>query len=114
MSHSELLKARQCLRDKILTEGQNLGNGILKIDSILNHQFYPSVLLQVGKAFHESFQNTPIDRILTIEVSGIVPAAFTGLFFNVPVVYARKSRPITMSGTVYIESATKPYKGISR
>jgi xanthine phosphoribosyltransferase len=102
----------KALRDRIAAEGQNLGNGILKIDSLLNHQIYPDLMLEMGKAMAAHFAGTPIDRILTVEISGIAPALMTGLALGVPVVYARKVKPITMAGPVFLETAPSHTKGM--
>ena len=101
----------QMLKDRIQAEGRNLGNGILKIDSILNHQLYPELMFEMGKEMARRFADTPIDRILTAEISGIAPALMTGLALGVPVVYARKMKPITMSGPVFLETAPSHTKG---
>lgn len=102
----------QQLKERIAAEGQNLGNGILKIDSLLNHQMYPELMLAMGKEMARRFDGIAIDRILTAEISGIAPALMTGLALNVPVVYARKMKPITMSGPVYLETAPSHTKGV--
>lgn len=100
------------LKERILAEGQNLGNGILKIDSILNHQLDPQLMLALGEELARRFEGIHIDRILTAEISGISPALMTGLALGVPVVYARKMKPITMSGPVYLENAPSHTKGV--
>ena len=99
------------LRERILAEGENLGNGILKIDSILNHQIQPDLMQQIGDAFVERFADVPVDRILTAEISGIAPAVTAGIKMGVPVVYARKKKPITMAGPVFLENAPSHTKG---
>lgn len=101
----------QALKERILAEGRNLGNGILKIDSLLNHQLYPDLMFEMGKEMARRFEGRHIDRILTAEISGIAPALTTGLALGVPVVYARKLKPITMSGPVYLETAPSHTKG---
>lgn len=101
----------QALKERILAEGQNLGNGILKIDSLLNHQIYPDLMVEMGQTFASHFQGQPIDRILTAEISGIAPAFATAIVLGVPVVYARKKKPITMAGPVYLETAPSHTKG---
>ena len=95
----------------IRAEGLHLGGGILKVDSIINHQLDPALMANIGAAFAERFDGTPIDRILTAEISGIAPALMTGIELNVPVVYARKRKPITMSGPVFLETAPSHTKG---
>lgn len=102
----------QALKDRIAKEGQNLGSGILKIDSILNHQIDPVLMMEMGKELAAKFAGIKIDRILTAEISGISPALMAGLALNVPVVYARKMKPITMSGPVYLETAPSHTKGV--
>jgi xanthine phosphoribosyltransferase len=101
----------QALKERILAEGQNLGNGILKIDTLLNHQIYPDLMMDMGREMARRFANVPIDRILTAEISGIAPALTTALVLNVPVVYARKLKPITMAGPVFLETAPSHTKG---
>ncbi len=102
----------QKLKERILAEGRNLGNGILKIDSILNHQLHPQLMLEIGQELASKFEGVKIDRILTVEISGIAPALMTGLALNVPVVYARKTKPITMFGPVFLETAPSHTKGM--
>ncbi|HUN05180.1 MAG TPA: xanthine phosphoribosyltransferase [Aggregatilineales bacterium] len=102
----------KALRERIAAEGQNLGNGILKIDSLLNHQIYPDLMLEMGKEMASGFAGVAIDRILTVEISGIAPALMTGLALGVPVVYARKVKPITMAGPVFLETAPSHTKGV--
>lgn len=101
----------QRLKDLILKEGENLGNGILKIDSLLNHQIYPDLMVEMGRELARRFENVKIDRILTAEISGIAPALTTGVVLHVPVVYARKKKPITMAGPVFLETAPSHTKG---
>jgi xanthine phosphoribosyltransferase len=101
----------QALVDRIRQEGRNLGNGILKIDSLLNHQLDPQLMAGMGKALAEAFRGVRVDRILTAEISGIAPAMMAGLELGVPVVYARKKRPITMAGPIYLETAPSHTKG---
>jgi xanthine phosphoribosyltransferase len=99
------------LRDLIRAEGKNLGNGILKIDSILNHQMYPDVMFAIGEEIARRFAGDHITRILTAEVSGIGPALMAGMHLKVPIVYARKRKPITMTEPVFVESAPSHTKG---
>lgn len=101
----------QALIERIRAEGINLGGGILKVDSLLNHQLDPQLMAGMGDAFAARFADRPIDRILTAEISGIAPALMTGIAMNAPVVYARKKKPITMSGPVFLETAPSHTKG---
>lgn len=103
----------QALKERILAEGQNLGNGILKIDSFLNHQIDAALMEGIGEEIAAQFRHTEPTRILTAEVSGLIPAAMVGKAMgNLPVVYARKKKPITMMEPVYIETAPSHTKGI--
>ncbi len=101
----------QALIDRIRAEGVNLGNGILKVDSLLNHQIYPELMQEMGKAMAVPFRDAGVNRILTAEISGIAPAMMTGIELGVPVVYARKKKPITMAGPVFLETAPSHTKG---
>ncbi len=101
----------KALIERIRAEGRNLGNGILKIDSILNHQIDPGLMFEMGQELARRFAGVHVDRILTVEISGIAPALTTGLALGVPVVYARKLKPITMAGPVYLETAPSHTKG---
>jgi xanthine phosphoribosyltransferase len=100
------------LKQRILAEGQNLGDGILKIDSILNHQIDSGLIMRCGQEIARQFSGMGVQRILTAEVSGIVPALATGCALGVPVVYARKVKPVTMYGPVYLETAPSHTKGM--
>lgn len=100
------------LQDRILAEGENLGCGILKIDSFLNHQLDPALMEAIGQNIAIQFLDAEPTRILTAEVSGIVPAVMAARAMgNIPVVYARKHKPITMREPVYIEVAPSHTKG---
>jgi len=103
----------QALKDRIAAEGRNLGSGILKVDSILNHQIDPVLMMEMGEELARRFSGQKIDRILTAEISGIGPAITTGYMLRVPVVYARKIKPITMSGPVFLETAPSHTKGVN-
>ncbi|MBN2306000.1 MAG: xanthine phosphoribosyltransferase [Anaerolineae bacterium] len=93
------------LKDKIRAEGQYLGDGILKIDGILNHQMDPKLIKAMGEEIARLFGDTKPTRILTAEVSGIAPAVMAALALDVPLVYARKHKPRTMYGPVFLETA---------
>lgn len=100
------------LKQRIRDEGQNLGRGILKIDSFLNHQVDAELMAEAGREIASRFAAARPNRILTAEVSGIMPAVMTGLALgNLPVVYARKHKPITMEEPVFVESAPSHTKG---
>ncbi len=104
----------QKLVERIRNEGQNLGQGILKVDGFINHQLDPQLTMGMGKAFAERFASAGtenVSKIVTAEVSGIAPAFALGVTLNVPVVYARKTRPITMRKGVYQSEAPSRTKG---
>ena len=100
------------LKARIRVEGQNLGDGILKIDSLLNHQLDAGLIMRCGEVLASRFRNKGVTRILTAEVSGIAPAFATGVALNVPIVYARKTKPVTMYGPVFLETAPSHTKGM--
>lgn len=95
----------QRLKDKILTEGKYLGRGILKVDSFMNHQIDARLMKEVGEEFAARFKHLKPTRILTAETSGIAPALSAALSLDVPLVFARKHKPITMAENPYKESA---------
>ncbi len=99
------------LRERILREGQVLGNGILKVDSFVNHQVDPRLMDACGREFARRFQSVGATRVLTAEISGIAPALTTAIHLGLPVVYARKTKPITMPDQVYLTLAPSHTKG---
>lgn len=101
----------ESLKERIRKEGKNLGNGILKVDSFINHQVDPALMLAVGGALAAHFGALGITKVLTAEISGIAPALTTALALGVPVVYGRKSKPITMPDDAYVQSAPSHTKG---
>lgn len=101
----------EALKERIRREGQNLGGGILKVDSFINHQVDPALMLAVGGALAAHFGALGITKVLTAEISGIAPALTTALALGVPVVYGRKTKPITMPADIYIASAPSHTKG---
>jgi len=101
----------QELKDKIRQEGRYLGDGILKIDGILNHQMDPAFVKRMGEEIANRFRDAQPTRILTAEVSGVAPALMAGLALNIPVVYARKNKPVTMAGPIFLETAVSHTKG---
>lgn len=98
------------LIEKIKKEGTVLSSSVLKVDSFLNHQIDPQLMDEIGKEFAGRFAHCGITKILTIESSGIAPAVMTGLKLNVPVVFARKRKSLTLVNdliTASIYSFTK-------
>lgn len=99
------------LEERILREGKNLGNGILKVDGFVNHQVDPILMDACGQEFARRFQNIGATKILTAEISGIAPALATGIHMRLPVVYARKHKPITMPDQVFLTLTPSHTKG---
>jgi xanthine phosphoribosyltransferase len=99
------------LKERILRDGKNLGGGILKVDSFINHQVDPGLMDACGREFAARFAKVGATKILTAEISGIAPALMTALHLNLPVVYARKTKPITMPDQVFLTLAPSHTKG---
>lgn len=99
------------LKERILKEGKHIGNGILKVDGFINHQVDPVLMNEAGKEFARLFKNVSPTKILTAEISGIAPAVSTGLHLNIPVVFARKHKPITMPDQVLLTLSPSHTKG---
>jgi xanthine phosphoribosyltransferase len=90
------------LEEKIATEGRVLGEDILKVDGFLNHQIDPALMQALGEEFVRVFGDEKIDKVLTVETSGIAPALMTALKLNVPLVFAKKKAPSTFDGDSYM------------
>jgi xanthine phosphoribosyltransferase len=103
----------KALKERILLDGQNLGGGILKVDSFINHQVDPTLMMEAGKELAAFFAGIGTTKVLTAEISGIAPALTTALHLGVPLVYARKTKPVTMTEPVYVEAAPSHTKGVS-
>ncbi len=101
----------QLLMDRIQQHGKNLGGGILKVDSFINHQVDPALMDSCGQEFARLFSGVGATRVLTAEISGIAPALMTARHLGLPVVYARKNKPITMPDEVYLTLAPSHTKG---
>ncbi len=101
----------QELKERIEREGQNLGNGILKVDGFVNHQVDAGLMDSCGREFARRFAQLGATKVLTAEISGIAPALTTALHLGLPVVYARKTKPITMPDQVFLTLAPSHTKG---
>ena len=99
------------LKERIRLDGRNLGNGILKVDGFINHQVDPALMESCGRELASRFTNMGATKILTAEISGIAPALMTARYLGLPVVYARKSKPITMPDQVFLTLAPSHTKG---
>lgn len=91
----------QLLEERILQDGQVRPGNVLKVDCFLNHQLDIALLDEIGKAFYEVYKNDGINKILTIEASGIAIACMTARHFGVPVVFAKKAKSKNIDGDVY-------------
>ena len=97
------------LEERIIKDGIVKEGNVLKVDSFLNHQMDTDLFNEMGKEFKRLFADKPINKILTIEASGIGIACIVAQHFHVPVVFAKKSQSINIDGDVYstkIESFT--------
>ena len=91
----------QHMEEKILTEGQVLPGGILKVGNFLNQQIDTVFLREIGEEIARLFEGTGANKILTIESSGIAIAAAAGLIMNIPVVFAKKHKTSNVDGNIY-------------
>ncbi|GGE56729.1 xanthine phosphoribosyltransferase [Priestia taiwanensis] len=92
----------QLLQQKIREEGRVLSNEVLKVDSFLNHQIDPQLMQEIGLEFVRRFESKEITKIVTLESSGIAPSVMTALQLQVPVVFARKRKSLTLKDDVYV------------
>ncbi len=90
------------LEERIVKDGIVKEGNVLKVDSFLNHQMDISLFEQMGEEFKRRFANKPINKILTIEASGIGIACIVARYFNVPVVFAKKTKSINIEGEMYV------------
>lgn len=99
------------LVERIRREGQNLGGGILKVDSFLNHQVDSGLMALMGREFARRFGYLRPTKVLTAEISGIAPALQTGVALDVPVIFARKIRSVTLPRNTYERRVPSRTKG---
>lgn len=91
-----------CLEERIIKDGIVKEGNILKVDSFLNHQMDIELFNQMGEEFARRFAGKNINKILTIEASGIGIACIVAQHFNVPVVFAKKAKSINLDGEMYV------------
>ena len=91
------------LKERILRDGSCLPGGILKVDNFINHQMDPILMKSMAVEFVRRFASTKIDKILTVEASGIAPAIMVGYLLELPVVFAKKRKPSTMENMLVTE-----------
>ncbi len=91
-----------CLEKRILKDGIVKPGNVLKVDSFLNHQMDINLLDEMGKEFYERFKDRKVDKIVTIESSGIAIAFAVARYFDVPVVFAKKAKSVNIDGEIYV------------
>lgn len=95
----------KALKERILRDGKCFDGGILKVDSFINHQMDPILMKSMAVEFVRRFASTSINKVMTVEASGIAPAIMVGYLLELPVVFAKKKVPSTMENML----ATKVY-----
>ena len=101
------------LEERIRKDGVIKPGNVLKVDSFINHQMDVELISEMGKEWKKLFEEKPINKILTIEASGIGIACIAAMHFNVPVVFAKKAKSINLDGEMYtaeVESFTHKNK----
>ena len=96
----------KALEEKILKEGQVLPGNILKVGSFLNHRIDADFMMEMGEEIARLFKDSGVNKILTIEASGIGIACIAAQYFDVPVVFAKKSMSVNIAGDVYTAPVT--------
>ncbi|WP_010198585.1 xanthine phosphoribosyltransferase [Bacillus sp. m3-13] len=89
------------LQQTILEKGTVLPNGVLKVNTFLNHQIDTGLMIEIGKEFAERFTDSNINKVITIESSGIAPSFFAAHTLDVPLIFARKKKSLTLKDNVY-------------
>lgn len=93
----------KALKDRILKDGKCLPGGILKVDNFINHQMDPTLMKSMAVEFVRRFAGTDINKIITVEASGIAPAIMVGYLLELPVIFVKKSKPSTMENMLVSE-----------
>ncbi len=99
------------LKRRILQEGRHLGQGILKVDAFLNHQVDPQLMMACGQEIARRMVHLQPTKVFTAEISGIAPALTTAYVLGVPLVFARKHRPVTLPPDALHVQVPSPTKG---
>ena len=86
----------KALKERILKDGKCFPGGILKVDKFINHQMDPNLMKDIAVELIRRFASSEVNKIITIEASGIAPAIMMGFLLNLPVVFAKKKKPSTM------------------
>lgn len=93
----------KALKERIMQDGLCIEGGILKVDNFINHQIDASLMMEIAKEFAKRFEDTKIDKVITIEASGIAPAIMVASLLGVPMLFAKKKVPSTMNGILKSE-----------
>ncbi|MBU0279151.1 MULTISPECIES: xanthine phosphoribosyltransferase [unclassified Gemella] len=99
----------QLLQNMVKQDGKVYPNNVLKVDSFINHQIDPSLMIEMASALHNYFKEKNVTRVLTIEASGIAPAILVANLFNVPMVFAKKSLPSTLVRDSFYQAEVHSY-----
>eukprot|EP00743_Colponemidia_sp_Colp-15_P003293 GILK01003555.1.p1 GENE.GILK01003555.1~~GILK01003555.1.p1 ORF type:complete len:192 (+),score=38.86 GILK01003555.1:57-632(+) len=92
----------EALKARIRRDGKAISDSILKVDSFLNHQVDPELVMEIGRAFADEFRSQNVTKVLTIEASGIHFAFATALQLGVPFVYAKKKKAVTQAEDLFV------------
>ena|SRR5690606_16987686 len=102
----------ELLKQRIIHESAIVSQDILRLDSILNQQVEPALMMEIGKSFIAHFENSPITKVVTIESSGIAVAFAVAMQLNVPLVFARKKQTVINDPNSYVERVPSFTKGM--
>ncbi len=90
----------ELLKQRIMQDGRCFAGGILKVDSFINHQMDPTLMYSIAEEFARRFRASGVNKIVTIEASGIAPAIMVGYIMHLPVVFVKKAKPSTMGDMI--------------
>jgi xanthine phosphoribosyltransferase len=102
----------ELLKNTILTKGRIIGKDILKVDSFINHQIDPKLMMAMGEEFKRRFSGAKITKVLTIEASGIAVAMGAAYALGVDFVFAKKKKPVTIDGNTIVKTVKSFTKNI--
>ena len=91
------------LKERIMRDGRCFPGGILKVDNFINHQMDPALMRDMSLELVRRFSGHKINKVITVEASGIAPAIMVGFYLNVPVLFAKKKTPSTMENMLVTE-----------
>lgn len=94
----------QLLKDKIFNDSQVVSDQILRVDSFMNHLIDPDVMLEIGNEFAKRFADCGINKVLTVEASGIAVGLTTAMALQVPLLFAKKKMPATLDHNYYLSN----------